>query len=248
MFELPCGCGKWLKPIWDATSVWNLPLLSAFIFGTLSSIAPCQVSASVGAMGYLTKQAQEGKALWWEIIVFIIGKTIVYVFLGTAAIFFGMQLPDTYINFVQKLLGPLLIFAGLYMLGYIPIRISFGQNVSSALQKEVIGQGTAGSMLLGVAHSLAFGPIPALIFFTLLIPLGIGTPKIGMLVPVFYSFGTALPLLIFAIILMASLMQAQNIIAKVKNFNKYAKVVASVLFILLGSYDIYRVWLTPLFK
>ncbi len=72
-------------------------------------------------------------------------------------------------------MGPLLIVAGLAMLGALPLRISLGEGLTGGLERRR-PQGTfIGPYGLGVVFSLAFCPTLFWLFFGLTLPLAVGT-------------------------------------------------------------------------
>src|SRR5690606_34404801 len=99
--------------------------------------------------------------------------------------------------YARKLIGPLFILMGLFFLGWIKFRFSFGFKMSSGLAKisERVG-GKAGAFLMGVAFSLGFCPTMVLLFFGWMMPVALQSPY-GIILPSVFAVGTSFPLLIF---------------------------------------------------
>lgn len=60
----------------------NLPFASALLFGVLGALAPCQRSASVAAMGFVTPDITGLSRVWGRARRYIAGRASVSLILG----------------------------------------------------------------------------------------------------------------------------------------------------------------------
>jgi len=105
-------------------------------------------------------------------------------------------------KYMHLVIGPILIVVGMFLMGLIELNIS-GKGMSEGLQKRVDAMGIWGALLLGVVFALTFCPTSAALFFGSLVPLSLKINSSVML-PVMYGVGTAVPVMVFAIILATS--------------------------------------------
>lgn len=230
------------EPVRAVAFQWNIPAVTALLFGLLGTLAPCQLTANVGAVAYLSNRAgaQEG-SLWRDTTAFLWGRVSVYTILGTLAILLGLQLPTWAMAAVRKAFGPAMVVLGFHMLGLIRLRFSTGQNLVAALEDRLPGKGSAGAFLLGAAYSLAFCPTMALLFFGLLVPLGVQAPA-GIVLPAIFAVGTALPLLVFAGLVSLGLGVSRDWLRRVRNVHRYIEKAAGAVFVLAGLNDTFLYW------
>ena len=115
-------------PVSQAASRVKLPLVSAVFFGLVGSVSPCQLTTNLSAMAYVSKSIGEGR-VWAEALAYTLGKVLVYMLVGGAVIFLGLQLQQAAIPVVvaaRKAIGPLMIIIGLGLMGFIRLRGSLG--------------------------------------------------------------------------------------------------------------------------
>ena len=194
LYRILSQVGSYLAPpLQELSYDTNIPALLALIYGTLGSVAPCQMSANAGAIAYLTNRAgTERRWIWRDTTAYLLGKEVVYTVLGVFAITLGLQLPTGAMVVLRKLFGPLMILLSLQFLGVLRLRLPLGGALSEWLQRHLPGRGDGGAFLLGATYSLAFCPTMALLFFGWLVPLGIRAPGPGGLVlPAIFAVGTA---------------------------------------------------------
>ncbi|WP_019414659.1 cytochrome c biogenesis CcdA family protein [Paenisporosarcina sp. TG20] len=173
------------------------------MLGLAATTSPCQVTTNGSAIAFVSRDATNRRQTLIQTFAFIVGKTLIYTLGGGTAIYLGLQLTTvngnaSIIIFVRKIIGPVMILAGLYFLGFSRFHLSFGTSFSEWLKSEIPKESPIGSFGFGVAF--AFCPTLVWLFFGLLVPLGINTTG-RILLPVIFSIGTAIPLLIFVLIL-----------------------------------------------
>ncbi|MGZ7147816.1 urease accessory protein UreH domain-containing protein [Bacillus sp. BC08] len=238
MFSTISECSyQLLSPLMDvANATKSVPLLFAFLLGVVGTFAPCQLTGNVSAITFYGNIfLQKGRA-WKHILLFILGKIIAFTTLGLFVWFLGkeiQQILTLYFPWLRKIIGPLLILMGLMLAGIIK-----GRNFFSI--KFIGKQNEVGSFLLGFFFSLAFCPTMFVLFFGTLIPLSFSY-NYGYLFPTFFSIGTALPIVILMFII-SYLGLNGTLLKKSRKIGKTIQLIAGILLILIGLYDISLYW------
>ena len=166
---------------------------------------------------------------------------LAYLVLGAAAVWSLMSVVAVS-SFLQggfhRLLGPLLILVGLVLLDVLKLKLpSFG--VSNELQKKVDRSGVWGAGLLGILFALSFCPVSAGLFFGSLVPLA-ADQRSPLLLPAVFGVGTALPVAGFAVLLAGGVGWLGKALDRVQIFERWARRVTGVVFIVVGIYETLR--------
>ena len=141
----------------------------------------------------------------------------------------------------EMLLGPALIVIGLLMLFSHRLNLpQFGFNGSNA--EGLKKRGGWGAFLLGVLFAMAFCPTSGMFYFGMLIPMS-ATTTMGYLLPVVFALATALPVLIVAWLLAFSMQEVGRFYGWMKGIERWATIIVGVLFILIGLYECYIIYL-----
>jgi hypothetical protein len=137
-------------------------------------------------------------------------------------------------GFMNRILGPLLIVAGMFLLELITVPLP-GGGWTQKLGDKAGRWGLAGAALVGLVFALAFCPVSAAIYFGSLIPLALraGSP---VLLPSVYGAGTALPVVAFAAIVAVSARQAGAAFNRLGQVERWARTLTGVAFIGVGIY------------
>ncbi len=216
---------------------YNIPLLTAFLLGILTSISPCPLATNITAIAYISKEIKTTKNTLLNGLFYTIGRGISYTLLATL-IYFGLssfQISSIFQGWGDKILGPILIVIGLMMFGVIKINIGSKNERIEKLKEWLSSKGYIGSLLLGVLFALAFCPYSGVLFFGVLIPLVLKSTE-SLLLPPLFALGTGLPVIIFSFLIafsMQKVSRAFRIVQKVEKVMRYA--VASV-FLITGIY------------
>ncbi|WP_240515134.1 urease accessory protein UreH domain-containing protein [Bacillus wiedmannii] len=226
-----------MSPLMDvANATKSIPLLFAFLLGIVGTLAPCQLTGNISAITLYGNQSLQKGHAWKHILLFILGKIIAFTTLGLLVWFLGkeiQQILTLYFPWLRKIIGPLLILMGLMLAGIIKGRSFFSIKF---IRKE----NEVGSFLLGFFFSLAFCPTMFVLFFGTLIPLSFSY-NYGYLFPTFFSIGTALPIVILLFII-SYLGLNGALLKKSRKIGKNIQLIAGVLLILVGIYDISLYW------
>jgi len=231
-------------PLGDWADRINIPLLSVLFFGVIGAIAPCQLTTNASALAYVSRQTDSRRAMAGSALAYLLGKILVYTLVGSAVILTGQQLASNLIPVIviaRKVLGPVMIFLGLYLLGVIPLHFSFGHSLMSQIEARA-GNGSQGAFLLGIAFSFAFCPTLFLLFFGWTIPLALTSP-IGIIYPALFGVGATLPLLLLTTLLIGGVARRREYVMGARHLNTWLRPAAAVVLILAGLNDTVIYWL-----
>ncbi len=215
----------------------QFPILSAFVLGLMTAISPCPLATNITAIGYISKDIQNKRKVFVNGLIYTLGRTIAYTLLG-AIFFFGLgkfNIAAFMQQWGEKILGPLLIIIGLFMLGIINIKISGLGSFTERLENKNINFWNM--LLLGIAFALAFCPYSGVLYFGILIPMTVSSVA-GLSLPIIFALATGIPVIIFAWIIAFSFNSINTTYVKIKNFEAWFRKAIAVLFIGVGIYYI----------
>lgn len=209
---------------------------SALWLGILTAISPCPMATNVAAISYIGKRLGSPRQVLLGGVLYTVGRTVAYVGLAVL-ILAGLQSIPRVSTFLQeymnKVLGPVLIVVGLFLLEL--IQLGGRSNLGERLGRRVEGWGLAGALALGVIFALSFCPISAALFFGSLISLAVKYDS-RILLPGVFGVGTALPVFVFAVIIGLGVGSLGAAFHKLQRFEWWARRVTGVVFILVGIY------------
>lgn len=235
---------EWLQALLDNSST---PVLTAFLLGLLTAISPCPLATNIAAIGYIGKDMESRRHVFLNGLLYTAGRIVAYTVLGLVLILvirqgasmFGIQ------KFIgtwgEMLLGPALIVIGLLMLFSHRLQLpQFGFNGSNV--EGLKRHGGWGAFLLGVLFAMAFCPTSGMFYFGMLIPMS-ATATLGYLLPAVYAFATALPVLVVAWLLAFSMQEVGRFYGWMKGIERWTTIIVGVLFVLIGLYECYIIYL-----
>lgn len=212
-------------------------ILGAFWLGILTSISPCPLATNIAASTYIGKKLGDAKSVIYSGLLYTLGRTLVYLAIGIALVS-GFSSAYVISNFLQKymnkILGPVLILAGMFLLELLFInfdRLQMKEETRDKLEKS----GLWGSLLMGGFFALSFCPVSAALFFGGLIPLAMNF-KSNILMPILFGIGTGLPVVVFAFLAAFSAQSLGKVFNKINIFELWARRVTGSIFILAGIY------------
>lgn len=216
---------------------YNIPVLTAFLIGVLTSISPCPLATNVTAIAFISKDIKTPKHTLLNGLYYTLGRGISYTLLATL-IYFGLssfEISGMFQGWGDKILGPVLIIIGLIMFGVIRINLNSQNKQVEKLKVWLATKGYLGALLLGVLFALAFCPYSGVLFFGVLIPLTIQSAE-RLLLPPLFALGTGLPVIVFAFLIAFSIRKMSHAFAIVTKVEKVARFVVATIFILVGLY------------
>ncbi len=223
---------------------YNIPFLTAFLLGILTSISPCPLATNITAIAYISREIKTVKNTLLNGLFYTLGRGVSYTLLATL-IYFGVSsfsIAKIFEGWGDKVLGPILIIISLIMFGVIKLNIKVKSDKIDKLKEWLSHKGYIGSLLLGMLFALAFCPYSGVLFFSVLIPLVITSTESLLLAPLF-ALGTGLPVILFSFLIafsMQKVSRAFKIVQKVEVVMRY--LVASV-FMITGLYYLYILFL-----
>ena len=214
---------------------YALYILAALYLGLLTSISPCPLATNIAAISYVARKVGNTRVVVNAGLLYTLGRCLLYLALAVLLTTTALSIPAVSV-FLQKymhlVLGPILIVVGMFLLGLIELNTS-GGGMGEGLQKRVDAMGIWGALLLGIVFALTFCPTSAALFFGSLVPLSLKVNS-SVTLPVVYGVGTALPVMVFAVLLATSAQsvgKAYNVLAKIEWF---ARMLTGAIFVLVG--------------
>ncbi|PXY01457.1 cytochrome C biogenesis protein [Marinifilum breve] len=218
----------------------SFPILTAFLLGIMTAISPCPLATNITATAYISKDLSDKKKIFLNGLVYTLGRAISYTALGVI-LFFGaskFNISSFFNTYGERLLGPLLLIIGVFMLDLISIKFPGVGSLTDKLNSEKIKGKYWGALLMGMIFALAFCPYSGVLYFGMLIPLTVSQAD-GLILPIVFAFATGLPVIIIAYLLAFTLSGVGNFYNKIKNFEFWFRKVAAIVFIIAGLYFTY---------
>ena len=216
---------------------YNIPVLTAFLIGILTSISPCPLATNITAIAYISKDIKTPKHTLLNALFYTLGRGVSYTLLATL-IYFGLsafEISRIFQGWRDKVLGPVLIILGLIMFGVIKLPTPGHNETLEKFKAWVATKGYLGALLLGVLFAFAFCPYSGVLFFGVLIPLVLKS-KEALLLPPLFALGTGIPVIIFSFIIAFSVQKMSRAFAVVSKAEKVTRFIVASTFVLVGIY------------
>lgn len=212
--------------------------VTAFILGLMTAISPCPLATNISAIGFISRDLENRRGVFIKGLIYTLGRAVSYTGLGVI-LFLGaskMKISLLFQGWGEKLLGPLLILIGIFMLDFIRIKFPGFSGLT-----EKIGERSRksywGTLLLGMVFALAFCPYSAVLYFGMLIPVTIASAS-GLYLPIVFAIATGLPVIIFAWLLAYAVGNVGKLYNRIKIFELWFRRIVAVVFIFAGIYYI----------
>ncbi|WHY76044.1 sulfite exporter TauE/SafE family protein [Neobacillus sp. WH10] len=223
-----------------ANSLESLPMVFALLLGLVGALAPCQLTGNISAITLYGNSSIQKKIVWKDVFSFTLGKVVAFTLLGGLVWLLGKGIEQNltlYFPWLRKIIGPILIIVGIYMLGFIKLRGTLNLFKRSQDYKR---ENRFGSFMLGLSFSLAFCPTMFILFFVTLMPVVLSSPY-GFILPSIFALGTALPLLI--VIFIIWYLGGSGVLMKEgRKFGTIVQRVAGIIMLFLGIFDTMTYW------
>lgn len=225
---------EWLQELLHNSTT---PAFTALVLGLLTAMSPCPLATNIAAIGYISKNVDDGYLIFRNGISYTLGRMVAYTILGIVLILlirkgasaFGIQ--EVLAQWGTYLLGPLLMVIGIYMLAAKYVNFpQFGYNGLGGKRFR----GWSGAFVLGMLFAMAFCPTSAVFYFGMLIPMS-AYAHAGWLLPVVFALATAIPVVLVAWVLAFSVGKIGDVYHKMEVVQKWASVIVAVVFLLLGT-------------
>lgn len=220
----------------------TMPWVTALVLGLMTAISPCPLATNITAVGFISKDIENRNRVFINGLLYTLGRAISYtvipliIFLGADQFKFS----GFFQRYGEKILGPLLIIIGLFMLDVIKIKFPGMSGITSKMESKT-KWGYLDAILLGMIFALAFCPYSGVLYFGMLVPMTVASSS-GLYLPIVFALATGIPVIIFAWILAYSVGSIGGVYNKMKNFEVWFRRVVALLFIVVGIYYIIRVF------
>jgi len=221
----------------------TMPWLSATVLGLMTAISPCPLATNITAVGYISKDIENRNRVFVNGLFYTLGRAITYTTIALV-IYLGVdqfKFSGFFQRYGEKFIGPLLIIIGLFMLGVIKIKFPEIGGLASRMQNKSKWS-YFDAILLGLLFAMAFCPYSGVLYFGMLVPMTAASAS-GLYLPIVFAVATGIPVIIFAWLLAYSVSGIGGIYNKVKAFEVWFRRIISVLFIAVGIYYIFKVYL-----
>jgi len=212
---------------------------TALWLGVLTSISPCPLATNIAAISYIGKRVGSQSRVLLAGLLYTLGRSLSY-FMVALLIVKSLVSMSAASMFLQqnasKALGPVLIVVGVLLLDVIPLPWTRGSGgLAQKLQGRAERLGLWGAGLLGMLFALTFCPVSAALFFGSLIPLSLQHQSWALL-PTLYGVGTALPVVVFSVILAFAANRLSRAFGALTTIERWMRRLTAVVFIGVGGY------------
>ncbi|PIR67098.1 MAG: cytochrome C biogenesis protein [Parcubacteria group bacterium CG10_big_fil_rev_8_21_14_0_10_36_14] len=216
---------------------YNIPILTTFLLGVLTSISPCPLATNITAIAYISKEIKTAKHTLLNGIFYTLGRGASYTILATL-IYFGLssfQISSIFQGWGDKVLGSVLIIIGLIMFGIIKINFGKGGEKIERIKLWLSQKGFISSFLLGILFALAFCPYSGVLFFGALIPLVLKSTE-GLILPPIFALGTGLPVILFSFVIAFMVQKLGQVFQIMQKIEKVMRYSVATIFVMAGIY------------
>lgn len=213
-------------------------IVTAIWLGILTSASPCPLATNIAAISYIGRTVASPGKVFLTGLLYSLGRMITYLSLSVVLIAGAFSIPavsQLLQKYMNEILGPVLVLAGMVLLDLIEVKIP-GSGLGARLQSRAEHWGIWGAGLLGIIFALTFCPASAALFFGSLIPLSLKWHS-TFLLPSLYGIGTALPVLLFALLIALGAKSISAVFSKVTEFEIWGRRITGWVFILVGIYS-----------
>ncbi|HLN20110.1 MAG TPA: aromatic aminobenezylarsenical efflux permease ArsG family transporter [Bacteroidales bacterium] len=220
----------------------TVPWITAILLGLLTAISPCPLATNITAIGYISKDIEDKRRVFYNGIFYTAGRAITYTVLAMVIILGAdqFQVSGFFQKYGEKVIGFLLLIIGLFMINLIRINIPWLKSLSSGIEKKK-NWGYIDAVLLGIVLALAFCPYSGVLYFGILIPLSVSSAS-GLYLPAIFAIATAIPVIMFAWLIAFMVSTVGSFYNRIKSFELWFRRFAAVLFIIVGLYYIIRIY------
>jgi len=221
----------------------SMPWLTALILGLMTSISPCPLATNITAIGFISKDIENRNRVFFNGLFYTLGRAITYTLIPLI-IYFGadqFKFSGFFQRYGEKIIGPLLLLIGIFMLDIIRINFPGFGKLSEKMEKRMTWR-YIDAVLIGIVFALAFCPYSGVLYFGMLVPLTISSAS-GLYLPVIFAIATGIPVIIISWVLAYTVSGIGVVYNKIKIFELWFRRVIAVVFIIVGVYYIFRIYL-----
>lgn len=220
---------------WAAGALW---------LGLLTAISPCPLASNLAALSFLGRDVRPARALAGGLL-YAAGRALAYVAVGALlawGLFSAPGLSRGLQSWLSPLLGPLLVVVGLALLGSLPLPAWGGGRNREGWRRHMDRFGLWSALPMGFVFALAFCPLSAALFFGSLLPLGVASGRL-VLAPLLYGLGSALPVVLFALVLVWAATAVGPLFARLARLEALLRRLTGAALVLIGVVLLWtRLW------
>ena len=221
----------------------TLPVVTAMLLGFLTAISPCPLATNITAMGFIGKDMENRRRVFFNGLWYTLGTIASYTLLALI-IYLGadqFEISGFFQRYGEKIIGPLLVLIGMVMLGIFHVPFPGLSRLTEHFENKK-SLSYLDAFLLGMLLALAFCPNTGVMYFGMLIPLTINTPA-GLYLPVVFAVTSAVPVVVFAYMVAFTLNGLGIWYGRVRSFETWFRKAVSVGFIIIGLLLVYKVYM-----
>jgi cytochrome c-type biogenesis protein len=221
----------------------SMPWVTALLLGLMTAISPCPLATNITAIGFIGRDLENRNRVFYNGLFYTFGRIISYTLIPLI-FYFGadqFKLSGFFQNYGEKIIGPMLLLIGIFMLDILRLNFPGLGRLSEKLEKRKNWR-FVDAVLLGVIFALAFCPYSGVLYFGLLVPLTLSSPS-GLYLPVVFAIATSVPVIIIAWMLAYAVSGIGRLYDNIKTFEHWFRRIIAVTFIITGIYYIIRIYL-----
>ncbi len=221
----------------------SLPWITALLLGLMTAISPCPLATNITAIGFISRDLENRNRVFLNGLFYTLGRAFTYTLIPLI-IYFGadqFKFSGFFQRYGEKIIGPLLLLIGIFMLDIIRINFPGLGRLSEKMEKRKSWR-FIDALLLGIVFALAFCPYSGVLYFGLLVPLTLSTAS-GLYLPVIFAIATGIPVIIIAWVLAYTVSGIGGVYNKIRIFELWFRRVIAVVFIIVGIYYSIRIYL-----
>src|SRR5674536_206465 len=145
----------------------SMPWLTALILGLMTAISPCPLATNITAIGFISKDLENHNSVFFNGLFYTLGRAVTYTLIPLI-IFLGadqFKFSGFFQRYGEKIIGPLLLIIGIFMLDIIRINFPGLGRLSEKMEKKK-SWGFLDAALLGMVFALAFCPYSGCLLYT----------------------------------------------------------------------------------
>jgi cytochrome c-type biogenesis protein len=216
---------------------WLLVGVSALWLGILTSVSPCPLATNVAAISFVGRRVGRPRQVFLAGLLYTLGRSLAYLVLGVLLVSSLLSVPrlsQTLQTYMNKLLGPLMVLVGMFLLDMIKINLP-SSGIGKGIQKRIEAWGVWGAGVLGIVFALSFCPVSAALFFGSLIPLAVDNGS-SVLLPALYGVGTGLPVFVVAVLIASGAHAVGKALDNLALIGRWARQITGCIFLGVGIY------------
>lgn len=216
--------------------------ISVLALGLLAALAPCQVATNLAVFGYLAHRGNKPGQLVRDAFLIWVGKSLVYaaIFIVVAILMWQAQDMLPWIQGWRKILGPLMLLAGLYLL-FQPKFLQIYWGVEMPASRCSPGKQAWSSLAMGVGVGWAFCPTVFWIYFGVALPMFSQT-QYPLAMPVLFALGTLLLAFLAVLLAVTGVSGMGKWLRQRHRWQPMLQKLTGLSFVVGGLYDTFYYW------